>query len=39
MKYTLTVTDTETGDVVQYTNPLGVDADAITDTDAFATCP
>jgi len=39
VEYTLTVTDTLTGEVATYTNPLGVRADAITDTEAFATCP
>ncbi|MEM7352511.1 MAG: Calx-beta domain-containing protein [Acidobacteriota bacterium] len=39
VQYTLTVTDKETGQVQQYTNPLGVASDAVTDTDAFATCP
>ena len=37
--YTLTVTDSETGTKKEYVNPLGVSAPAITDTDAFATCP
>ena len=37
--YTLTVTDTERDQVQTYVNPLGVAADAITDTNAFATCP
>jgi len=37
--YTLTITDTQNGTVSQYSNPLGTAADAITDTDAFATCP
>ncbi len=35
----LTVTDTETGEVKEYTNPLGQAAPAVTDTAAFATCP
>ncbi|MEM7353197.1 MAG: hypothetical protein AAF657_20550, partial [Acidobacteriota bacterium] len=39
VEYTLTVTDTQTGSVRQYTNPLGTAAAATTDTDAFATCP
>ncbi|MCP3957148.1 MAG: hypothetical protein GY719_04790 [bacterium] len=39
VEYTLTVTDTETDQVRTYTNPLGQAADAITDTEAFATCP
>ncbi|MEL7058797.1 MAG: VWA domain-containing protein [Acidobacteriota bacterium] len=37
--YNVTVTDTQTGVVQRYVNPLGVDAPAVTDTDAFATCP
>ncbi|MCP4657576.1 MAG: hypothetical protein GY856_19395 [bacterium] len=37
--YTLTVTDSETGLVMRYSNPLGVSAPAITDATAFATCP
>ncbi len=36
--YVLRVTDTETGAVREYTNPLGHSADAVTDTAAFATC-
>ncbi len=39
VEFTLTVTDTETSQVKVYTNDLGQPADAITDTDAFATCP
>ncbi len=39
VEFTVTVTDVETGEVKQYTNELGHSADAITDTDAFATCP
>ena len=38
-EFTVTVTDTKTGQQVQYTNPLKTPADAVTDTDAFATCP
>ena len=38
VEYTLRVTDTETGETVSYFNPLGNAADAVTDTDAFATC-
>ena len=38
-EFTLTVTDTRTGSVVQYVNPLKQAADAVTDTAAFATCP
>jgi hypothetical protein len=39
VEYTLTVTDTQTQAVAQYTNPLGTAADALTDTAAFETCP
>ncbi len=39
VEYTLQVTDTETGEVKTYINPLGNLAAAITDTGAFATCP
>jgi CSLREA domain-containing protein len=35
----LTVTDTHTGQVKTYTNPLGTTFKTITDTSAFATCP
>lgn len=38
LQYTLTVTDTQTGAVRSYFNPLGNPAAAITDTEAFATC-
>ncbi len=38
VQYTLTVTDTQTGAQVFYTNPLGNDAAALTDTDALETC-
>jgi len=37
--FTLSVTDVQTGAVRQYRNPLGTAAPAITDTQAFATCP
>jgi len=37
--YTLTITDTVTGKAKTYQNPAGRAAAAITDTDAFATCP
>ncbi len=37
-QFTLTVTDTVSGEVQQYFNPLGVRAPAITDTAAFPTC-
>ncbi|NJL29497.1 MAG: hypothetical protein HC897_17230 [Thermoanaerobaculia bacterium] len=39
VEYTLTVTDIETQTVKSYTNQLGKAAPAITDTEAFATCP
>lgn len=39
VEYTLTVTDTQSGAVQQYTNPLGSASPAITDIEAFATCP
>ena len=39
VEYTVRVTDTETGDVQEYFNPLGTRAAAITDIDAFASCP
>lgn len=39
VEYTLRVTDTEAGRSVSYFNPLGTSAAAITDTQAFATCP
>lgn len=38
VEYTLTVTDTQTGAEVSYTNPLGNAAAALTDTDALAVC-
>ena len=38
VEYTLTVKDTETGEEVSYTNPLGNAAAALTDTDALETC-
>jgi len=39
VEYTLTVADSATGGSKQYTNPQGVRSPAVTDTDAFATCP
>lgn len=36
---TLTVTDTQSGSVKTYFKPLGQASPAVTDTDAFATCP
>jgi PKD repeat protein len=38
VEYTLRVVDTLTGHVREYFNPLGISADAVTDTSAFATC-
>ena len=37
--FEVTVTDTQENVTMQYTNPLGQAADAVTDTAAFATCP
>ncbi|HBL27912.1 MAG TPA: hypothetical protein DD490_13825 [Acidobacteria bacterium] len=39
VEFTLRVTDTETGAVQQYFNPLGRLAPPLADTGAFATCP
>ncbi|MCP4664665.1 MAG: hypothetical protein GY856_55485 [bacterium] len=39
VEYTLRVTDTETGIIKTYFNPLGNAAPAVTDTGAFAPCP
>ena len=39
VEYRMRVTDTESGTVQEYVNPLGRAAPAITDTSAFATCP
>ena len=39
VEYTLIVTDTMTGQVKRYDNPLGRSAAAVTDTNAFASCP
>ncbi len=40
VEFTMTVTDTQTGTARDYTNPFpGVVPPAITDTEAFATCP
>jgi hypothetical protein len=39
IEYTLTVTDTDSGEEVVYTNPLGVSSPAVTDAEAFPTCP
>lgn len=38
VEYTLRVEDTWTGEVREYVNPLGEAAEAVTDTEAFATC-
>ena len=37
--FELVVTDTQTGDVREYSNGVGVAARAIIDTSAFDTCP
>ncbi len=39
VEFVLTVTDTQSGFVRRYTNPLGKAAAPVQDTDAFATCP
>lgn len=39
VQYTVTVTDTQTGAVKVYFNPLNTTSPAVTDTGAFATCP
>jgi virginiamycin B lyase len=39
VQYTIHVTDTRTGEVRTYTNPLGTSASAITDAAAFSSCP
>ncbi len=39
VQFSINVTDTATGQTETYFNPLGNSADAITDTQAFATCP
>jgi poly(3-hydroxybutyrate) depolymerase len=39
VRYTLTVTDTATGQMKSYDNPAGQLARVVTDTDAFAACP
>jgi hypothetical protein len=39
LEYRITVTDTQTGAVREYTNPLGVSSPATTDIEAFASCP
>lgn len=39
VEYTMAVTDTQTGVVKVYYNPPGHPSDAVTDTNAFATCP
>lgn len=39
VEFTLTITDTLTDEVREYTNPLGRAAEPVQDTAAFATCP
>ena len=39
VELTVRVADTSTGQFRTYTNPLGVLAPAVNDTDAFDTCP
>ena len=39
VEVTLTVTDTESGQVRRYFNPQGTMYAPVQDTDAFATCP
>ncbi len=39
VEYRLTVTDTDNGEIMEYFNPLGTAAPAVTDTSAFETCP
>lgn len=39
VEYTITVTDTQTGEEWTYQNPLGVQSAAVTDTSAFACSP
>ena len=39
VKFTLTITDTDNGTVRRYFNPQGSASEAVTDTEAFATCP
>lgn len=39
VEYRLRVTDLATGAVTEYVNPLGVRSPAVTDTNAFRTCP
>ena len=39
VEYTMLVTDTANGTTSSYFNPLGTASPAVTDTDAFATCP
>lgn len=39
VQYTVTVTDTQSGAVKVYFNPLNTPSPAVTDTGAFATCP
>ena len=39
VRYWLTVIDADSGQGKTYRNPIGVSSAAITDTNAFATCP
>lgn len=39
VEWEITVTDTQTGDFQTWSNPYGQPSPAITDTEAFATCP
>ena len=39
VEFTVNVTDARTGQQRSYINPLGQPANAVTDTQAFATCP
>lgn len=39
VEFTVTVTDTQTGEVKTYSNPLNTAAPPVQDTSAFATCP
>ena len=39
VEFDLTVTDTQSGEVRSYGNPLGTPFEPIQDTQAFATCP
>lgn len=39
VEYNLTVTDTQSGEIQTYSNPLGQPSQAVLDTNAFVTCP